>query len=158
VAYAGLVLCLAGVGLLLSYAFQTIGINATLATFIGLCIVGFFASIIGGTAALKSLKAISAMSFKPEKTIETIKSEVGKSSGPQKEQSSSEVHELQKEAVGAQRRIGTERKELKHRFSLKGLTTGATRHVKNHPVGWSAAALGGILTGGYFIGRKFWKA
>src|SRR5215469_16891486 len=68
IAYAGLIVFLAGIGLIISFAFEKLGLNTTLAVFIGLGIAGFLAVAAGGLMVFLGIKAISATPPVPEKT------------------------------------------------------------------------------------------
>src|SRR5881227_2832610 len=67
VAYAGLIVFLAGLGLLLAFAFEQLGLQPVLAGFIGLAIIGFFVMVIGGVLILKGIKAFKAGSLAPRR-------------------------------------------------------------------------------------------
>jgi len=151
---AGSVLLLAGIGLLLAFAFQTTGLNALLAVFIGFVIVGLLVAVVGVVVSIKGVKAISKDSLAPQRTLDIVKGEEAHLQGG-KEPSAAELHH---DALATKQRIGEERRELTHRFSPSQLKKRAIEHIGRHPVAWSSVALGGILTGGYFIGRKFWRA
>src|SRR5438874_5142574 len=73
VAYAGLIVFLAGLGLLIGFAFEKLGLQPALAAFIGFAIIGLVAAGIGYAFIAKALKSFSQSSMKPEKTIETLK-------------------------------------------------------------------------------------
>src|SRR6266480_2932147 len=73
VAYAGLIVFLGGLGLLLGFAFEKLGLQPALAAFIGLAIIGLMAAGIGYAFIAESIKSFSHSSMKPEKAIETLK-------------------------------------------------------------------------------------
>src|SRR5437879_5593495 len=73
VAYAGLIVFLAGLGLLLGFAFEKLGLQPVLAAFVGFAIIGLLIMGIGYAFIAESLKSFSHSSMKPEKTIETLK-------------------------------------------------------------------------------------
>ena len=73
VAYAGLIVLLGGLGMLLSFAFEKWGANPVLANFLGLGIVGLIGILAGVFMVLKGSKAFSNASLAPERTLETIK-------------------------------------------------------------------------------------
>ena len=151
---AGSVLLLAGIGFLLAFAFQTAGVKTLLSASIGFVIVGSLVAIVGAAASVKSIKAVSKASLAPKRTLQTVKGGEGPSPGG-KDPSAAELH---REALDTKQRIGEERRELTHRLSPLQLTRRAVEHVNKHPLSWGSVALAGLLTGGYFIGRKFWRA
>src|SRR3954467_201062 len=57
VAYAGAIVLLAGLGLLIGFGFQQLGLDATLSAFIGLGIAGLITVVIGSALAIKGAKA-----------------------------------------------------------------------------------------------------
>src|SRR5437763_1253382 len=72
VAYAGLIIFLGALGVLLGFAFQRLGLDPLMAEFIGLGIVGFLIIAIGALMLLGGLKALKKESLAPERTIETL--------------------------------------------------------------------------------------
>src|SRR3954470_19227954 len=58
VAYAGLIIFLGALGVLLGFAFQRLGLDPLMAEFIGLGIVGFLIIAVGALMLLSGLKAL----------------------------------------------------------------------------------------------------
>src|SRR5258706_8977010 len=73
VAYAGLIVFLAGLGALLGYAFQMLGLAGPLAMFLGFAIIGLIAGGIGYAFIAEAIKRFSRESVAPEKTLETLR-------------------------------------------------------------------------------------
>ncbi|MGH7942289.1 MAG: phage holin family protein [Limisphaerales bacterium] len=161
VAYAGLIVFLAGIGLVIGFAFKRLGLDATLAVFIGLAIVGFFASAIGGIMLLQGIKTFSATSPVPEKAIDTMKQitdgtgvQIAKPPETEDPRSSDALYES---ASRTAERVQEAKEELAFQLSPRELKERAVRHIKEHPLMWSAAALGGaatVATGSVLLGRK----
>jgi Putative Actinobacterial Holin-X, holin superfamily III len=161
VAYAGLIVFLAGIGLIIGFGFETLGLDTTLAVFIGLSIVGILAGSIGALVALQGIKAISAVPPLPEKTIAGIKqltdgsgTQTSNSPGTDDPRSSDALHAS---ASGAAERFHEGKEGLVFKLSPRHWKEHAVRHIKEHPLMWSAAALGGaatMATGGILLGRK----
>lgn len=163
-AYAGLIVLLGGIGLVIAFAFKQLGLDPTLAMFIGLAIAGSLAIGIGTAMVLKGIKTFSAASLAPEKTIDTIKNlnnpvpAASMTPGPQPVRSA-DTHssdDIQQSVYNTEERIGEEGRELKRRFSPEGLKEMAANHMKRHPVMWGSVALGSLVTGGLVFGRKLW--
>lgn len=160
VAYAGLILFLAGIGLVIGFAFEKAGLGTTLAVFIGLSIAGLLVSAAGGLMVSQGIKGISSTSLVPEKTIDTIK-HIGDAnnlpiSKPVRanERSSEEIYES---AIKTAERVHEDKEELAFQLSPQQLKKRVIRNIKNHPLAWSAASLGGaaVVAGGVVFGRKF---
>jgi len=73
VAYAGLIVFLIGLGVLVAYAFQNSGMDPFLASFLGLLIIGVVVAIIGGVFIAKALKSFSKEKLAPKRTIQTLR-------------------------------------------------------------------------------------
>jgi hypothetical protein len=152
----GSILMLAGIAFLVAYALQTTGLNPLLAMFLGFLIIGFLALAIGGAMSLKGIKALSKDSVAPLRTLHSVSGiEIETPSPGTKEPSAAQLHG---EALATKQRIGEERRELTHRISALQLKNLAIEQVEKHPLTVGSAALACVLTGGYFIGRKFWRA
>src|SRR5205823_835197 len=71
-AYAGLIVLLGGLGLLIAFVFANLGWEPLLAAFGGLGIIGLLVIAIGGLLLFKGIKAFSKESIVPQRTMETI--------------------------------------------------------------------------------------
>jgi hypothetical protein len=162
VAYAGLIVFLAGIGLIIGFAFEKPGLGTTLAVFIGLGIVGLLAGAVGGILVLQGIKAISATPPVPEKTMDAIRqiSDVNRRqlSKPRRteEPRSRSLDELHDSAIETAERVRVDKEELAFKLSPRQLKKRALQHMKEHRLMWIAAALGGaaLVTGGILLGRK----
>lgn len=161
VAYAGLIVFLAGIGLIIGLAFERLGLDTTLAVFIGLGIVGFLAGAVGGLMVLLGAKAIAATPPVFEKTIDTIKQISNVKSlqklKPRRTEKPRSTDELHESAIKAAERVQEDKEELAFRLSPRQLEKRTVQHMKEHPLTWIAAALGGaaVVTGSILFGRKF---
>src|SRR3954462_3501467 len=72
IAYAGLIVLLAGLGVLIAYAFESTGMDRALAGFLGLAIMGLVVMLVGGDFIFKALKTLWKQSLAPKRTIHTI--------------------------------------------------------------------------------------
>lgn len=150
----GSILLLGSIGYLLGYAFQATGMNALLAVFIGFAIIGFLVTVVGAVLSVIGIKAISHDSLKPQRTIQTVRGGETQSPGlAPKEPSAAELH---REALATKERISEEGRELTYRIGPAQLKKRAVENIRKHPFSWSSAALACLLTGSYFISRKYW--
>ncbi|HXF09279.1 MAG TPA: phage holin family protein [Desulfuromonadaceae bacterium] len=163
-AYAGSIILMAGLGLLIGYGFEGLGLDPLLATFIGFTIAGLAVIIIGAMLALKGWNALAHMSPLPTKAMQAAKSN-GEPVARTRTQadagqtaSKPSSGQLQQQVLQTKERIAGESHELKNRATLRRLRQRMVGHVKAHPITWGAAALGSVvLLGGAVVGRKFLK-
>jgi xanthine/uracil permease len=72
-AYAGLIVLLIGVALLLTRVLVGVGVGPQMAIWLGPVIVGLIVAIIGASMAMKAKKAMSAEKLIPHETVESLK-------------------------------------------------------------------------------------
>jgi xanthine/uracil permease len=72
-AYAGLIVLLIGVALLLTRVLVAVGVSPQMAMWLGPVIVGLIVAIIGASMAMKAKKAMSAEKLIPHETVESLK-------------------------------------------------------------------------------------
>src|SRR5439155_13244120 len=162
VAYAGLIVFLAGLGLLLGFAFEKLGLQPALAAFIGFAIIGLVAAGIGYGFIAEALKSFSHSSMKPEKTIETLKDLKG--SEPEYEQfdnadseddepkrSSKEIHAS---VVAHESAMGETMDEISRRLTPRYASEQFKTKFRDHPYRWNFVAMLTGLAGGFFVKRK----
>ncbi len=167
VAYAGLIVLLGGLGILIAYFFQNTGINPLLATFIGLGIIGLV--VIGGGVVfiMKGISALKKASLKPEKTIETLKelkedaggevsSRPVKATNPPKEkkEDAPSSEEVEARVMRTEDRMMETAEELGDKLSIQHLWRTASTDLKRHPTRWGVLAAGCGMAGGYLLSRK----
>ena len=163
VAYAGLIVLFGGIGVLIGFAFQKLGLDSMLATFIGLGAMGLLVIIVGAVMILNGMKAMSAGTLAPERTLDTIKhlkgteqTETDRPKGEEAPKRSPE--ELHKEALATEERIGEELAEIAYRTSPTRIKQQTAEHVRTHPYTWSGIALAAGFMGSLLVGRKFRRA
>jgi ElaB/YqjD/DUF883 family membrane-anchored ribosome-binding protein len=160
VAYAGLIVLLGGLGLLLSLAFQKMGLDPLPAECAGLGAIGLFVILTGAAMILKGMKAIASGSLAPERTIETIKhltgdqKDVRAESRKKVEKPEQSPEELEKEVLATEDRIGETIEEIIYRASPARAKDLAVKNIHAHPYTWSAFALGSGLVGGVLLSRR----
>lgn len=162
VAYAGLIVFLGGVGILVGWAIGKTHLDPALANFIGLGVVGLLIVSIGATLVLKGLKAFSSSSLTPRRTIETIKHLKGNNAVelPQPVQIKKKTFpkpspdELKANVLAREEHINATIGEIAYRASPARLKDRADARVRLHPYSWSAAALGSGLVASLLAVRK----
>lgn len=164
VAYAGLIVLLGGVGILVGWAFSKTHLNPALATFIGLGVVGLLVVLAGAGLVLKGLKAFSSGSLAPERTIDTIKQLKGTVATQQPrlvnytrkiEVPKRSPDVLKAEVLATERHIGATIDEIVHRANPARIGRRADAHVRTSTYAWSLAAMGGGLVTSLLLRRKF---
>jgi hypothetical protein len=163
VAYAGLIVLLGGLGMLLSLAFQKMGLDAPLAQGAGLGAIGLLVILVGVAMLLKGMKTLASSSLVPERTIDTIKhlkseeydlqtqSRKKDEKDARPEQS---PEELEKEVLATEDRIGETIEEIIYRTSPVRAKDLAVKNIHAHPYTWSAFALGSGLVSSLLLGRR----
>src|SRR6267154_1310209 len=72
VAYAGLIVFLGALGMLIAFALQRLNLDSFLSAFIGLGAMGFIVIAVGAIMLLSGIKALKKESLTPERTIESL--------------------------------------------------------------------------------------
>jgi len=72
VAYAGLIVFLGALGMLIAFALQRLNLDPFLSAFIGLGAMGFIVIAVGAIMLLSGIKALKKESLTPERTIESL--------------------------------------------------------------------------------------
>ena len=160
VAYAGLIVFLGALGMLLAYALQRQGLDPFLSSFIGLGAIGFMIIAVGVIMLLTSLNALKKGSLTPERTIETLQRVKGNehhalkhpATRPKKDARSSaeiEASVLQTEGLMAETLD-----ELGDRLTMTHFRRQAKAEVQKHPYRWSLVAMGAGVCGSYLMKWK----
>ncbi|HEU5397136.1 MAG TPA: phage holin family protein [Verrucomicrobiae bacterium] len=161
IAAAGFLAFSVAIGLVIGFAFESLGLNPLLAAFCGLAIMGFLMLSVGGIAVLKGIKAISSLSPAPEKTIDTLKQIKPGAASPSPEPRPAEdprsSNELHREALGTEQEMAEQKREIAFQLSPQQLKKRTIEHMKTHPLAWAAVASGSLLAGGLVVGRQFLK-
>jgi hypothetical protein len=160
VAYGGVMVFVVGLGLLLAFLFQKLGLDTTLACFLGLGAIGLLVSAIGTIFLLKGIKAISKESLAPQRTLETIHYLKGddltagapeKKEEPKDERSSAELEDA---VLATENRLGETLEELGRRVTLVNFRSKAKKEVRTHPYRWGLVAMVTGFIGSVFVKRK----
>ena len=161
VAYAGLIVFLAGLGILLGFAFEKLGLQPVLAAFVGFAIIGLLIMGIGYAFIAESLKSFSHSSMKPEKTIETLKDLKG--SDPEHEdfedsdsdnEPKRSSEEIQASVVAHENAMGETMDEISRRLTPHYANEQFKAKFRSHPYRWNCVAMLTGLAGGFFVKRK----
>jgi hypothetical protein len=162
VAYAGLIIFLGALGILLAFAFEKMGWSPALAEFAGLGIIGLVVMGIGAALLFAGLKAFKSTSLAPERTIETLQHLKGEEhfheqphEQPQREKEKDRSSaEIEASVLAKEDQMAETLEELGERVSLRHLRRQATNEVRNHPYRWGLVAMGAGLAGSYLVKRK----
>jgi hypothetical protein len=161
VAYAGLIVLLGGVGILVGWAFRRAHLDPAVANFIGLGGVGLVVVLIGAVLVLKGLKAFSKDSLAPRRTIETIKHLTGadaieqpKTVKSKREAPKYSPDQLKAEVLATEEHIGATLGEIAYRTSPIRLKDRANADIRTHPYTWSVAALGSGMVASLLLLRR----
>jgi hypothetical protein len=160
VAYAGLIVFLGALGMLIAFAFQQMGIDPFLSSFIGLGAIGFTVIAVGAIMLLAGLKALKKESLTPERTIERLqrvkgtKHFVDQPTAPKPKKDERSSKEIEASVVQTESRMAETLEELGDRLSMTHLRRQAKVEVQKHPYRWSLVAMGAGVCGSYFMKRK----
>jgi hypothetical protein len=162
VAYAGLIVLLGGVGILVGWAFRHTHLDPALANVIGLGGVGLVVVLVGAALVLKGIKAFSSNSLAPQRTIETIKHLKVKDTIVQPKAipitratpANRPADELKEKVLATEDHIGATLGEIAYRTSPARLKDRTDADIRTHPYTWSLAALGGGLVTSLLVFRR----
>jgi len=163
VAYAGLIVFLAGLGALLGYAFQLMGLTGPLAMFLGFAIIGLIAGGIGYAFIAEAIKHFSSESLAPEKTIETLRdlkptySDLH-ATAPQPTEAAPEPKrssdEIQAAVVATENVMGDTVSEISRRLTPHYASEQFKGKFHAHPYRWNLIAMGAGLISGIWVQRR----
>jgi hypothetical protein len=163
VAYTGAILFLAGLGFLLTFAFERLGLDRMMAGFIGFAVMGLVVAGVGYIFIARALKGFSHTSVAPEKTMETLKEfnhpgmqhsseQKPKEEKPRVPKRSAE--EIEASVVAVEAAIGDTMHEIKRRLRPAYASQLFKNKFRRHPYRWNFVAMGTGLAGAFFVKRK----
>jgi hypothetical protein len=160
VAYAGLIVFMGALGMLIAYFLQKAGLDPLISTFIGLGAIGFVVIAVGAILLLTGLKAMKKESLTPERTIETLQRVKGSephaakpwAPKPKKDERSSA--QIEAAVVRTESHMAETLEELGDRLTMRHFRHEANEHVHKHPYRWSLMAMGAGVCGSYLMKRK----
>jgi len=149
VAYAGLIVLLIGLGILIAYAFENSGMDQFLASFLGLLIIGVVVALVGGGLIAKALKTFSKEPLAPKRTIHTLRElKSGPSVAERSEDSEAKdkptSETLQAEVEGTELRMGETLDELGRRLNPSHINQQVKQKISAKPY---SAGLFAMLAG-----------
>jgi hypothetical protein len=157
VAYAGLIVLLIGLGLLLGLAFENAGLSPAMAGFLGLGAVGLLVLVTGCVLLLKGVRTLSRESLAPERTVQTLKELRGEEEDYYSEHYREEdgengeepsTDELQARVEATENRMGETLEELGYRLSPSHINAEVKTRIQGNPFGYGLVALGvGVVSG-----------
>ena len=157
-AYAGLIVFLAGLGSLAAFAFQKLGLEPGLASFLGFAVLGLFVMAAGSLVAINALHALKKESLVPEKTVEKLQGLKGESAAlktpepKKKDERTSE--EIEADVIYAEARMKETLEELGDRVTLRRFRRQANVEVRNHPYRWGLIAMGAGVAASFLFKRN----
>lgn len=160
VAYAGLIVFLGALGMLIAFALQRLNLDPFLSAFIGLGAIGFIVIAVGAIMLLSGLTALKKESLSPERTIESLQRvkgtnhHVDKPSAPKPKKDERSSEEIERFVVRTESQMAETLEELGDRLSMTHLRQQAKVEVQKHPYRWSLVAMGAGVCGSYFMKRK----
>lgn len=161
VAYAGLIIFLGALGVLLGFAFQRFGLDPLMSEFIGLGIIGLIVIAVGALMLLGGLKALKKESFAPERTIETLQRIKGPTPAVKKDMVAAEEKkdersskEIEASVVRTEKQMAETLEDLGDRLTMTHLRQQADEELRKHPYRWSLVAIGAGVCGSYLMKRK----
>lgn len=160
VAYAGLIIFLGALGVLLGFVFQRLGLDPLMAEFIGLGIIGLLIIAVGVIMLLTGLKALKKESLAPQRTIETLQHIKGTEPAAKKEPAAREKKDersskqIEVAVLQTEKHMAETLEELGDRLTMTHLRHQANEEVRKHPYRWSLVAMGAGVCGSFLMKRK----
>lgn len=162
VAYGGLIVFLGGLGMLLAFVFERLGLQPALAAFMGLGVIGLVVIGVGVIFLLKGITAFSKESLTPKRTIGTLRrghlTENGSVSDPEptdKKDKARTSEEIEACVMATEDRMAETVEELTERVTLNHFRQQASDEVRKHPYRYCLLAIGGGMAASYLVTRKF---
>ena len=158
VAYAGLIIFLGALGILVAWGLEQLGWAPALAEFAGLGIIAILVIATGAVLIMKGIRAFKTSSFAPKRTIETWQHLKGEEAGrkhlPEPKPKERTSAEIEASVLATEQEMAETLEEIGDRVSLRHLREQATTEVRAHPYRWGLVAMGAGLAGSLFVKRK----
>jgi Putative Actinobacterial Holin-X, holin superfamily III len=151
-AFVGSIVLLLGLGGLLGFAFQKLGMQPLLAAALGVAVFGLIVTAIGAVLALKGVKALSKESLAPERTLKTLQAFKGvethaKPKVQEEPKDKRTPQQIEKSILATETKLDNTLHELSNRLTFRHAKDTARGQIQSHPYKWGGAALGaGVLT------------
>lgn len=157
VAYAGLIVLLLGLGCLIAWLLEKADLAPLLATFVGLGGMGLLVVVVGCVLLFKGVRAISAESLSPQRTIQTLQDLKGGAdeySQESEEQPKPNSEEMQARVEDTENRMGDTLDELGRRLSPSHINAEVKKKIRAKPYHSGLIAMAAGLVSGLIIRRK----
>jgi hypothetical protein len=159
-AYAGFIVVLIALGLLVALGFEHLKIDSSLAMSAGFGAIGLLAAIVGALMLLKASKAFSKESLAPERAIANFQKLRGEpvpirqKSPPKEKEQKPRSEDIEKRVIATEDRLGRTFEEIERRVTFAGPRRRVSERVRLHPYrcGFLALAMG--LAAGFVFTRK----
>lgn len=162
IAYTGTIILLMGLGFLIAWAIHLAGIDALLASFLGLLGVGLLTIAAGGVFVLQGIAHLRKESLAPERTIRTLQELKGeqpnKPSKPEPAKTSEPKPwsaELQTRVETTEAKMGATLSELEEWVSPRAIGRRVKSKLQAHPYRSGLVALAAGIAGGWLVRRRF---
>lgn len=162
-AYAGLIVFLGGLGVLLAWAFEKLGLSPYFSLFLGLGIMGFLVLGAGAAMALAGVAAVKKQALAPQRTLRTWQHLSGQPSASE-EASATMIkiqpvdtrtpEQLEADIIKTEDDMAETLRRLQARVSVTNFKRQARAEVQRHPYRWSLAAAASGMAATYLVGRK----
>jgi hypothetical protein len=169
-AYAGLIVLLAALGMLLARFFEKMGLDSTLALCLGLGTMALLILAIGGIMIGKAISGFKeSSSLAPEKAIDSLKQLKGEEPQLSFEKSADEKEkeketpkqssdELKAGVLVTENMLQDTASEIRRRVSPKYINQRVKARIREHPYRWNVIAIISGLASGVFIKYKIHHA
>jgi hypothetical protein len=160
-ALAGLIIVLASLSSLLSFAFESAGMQRSLAFFIGAIIVGGVATLAGLGFVAKAARTFSKESLAPEKTLHTLQKIKPTVAGKHPEPSHPSSHptkssdEIEASIRTTQKEVGETADEITERLTPHHFGEVIKGKIQAHPLRSGLIAVGTGFLGSSMVARRF---
>jgi hypothetical protein len=159
VSYGALLVLFAGLGWLVSFVFQLIGLDLLPARAAGFGAVGVFVIALGAVTLLKGIKSLGRRSVTPEKTLHTIHRLQGSTQAAKRAVTTPSPprrpsKQVEAEIIATEQRLGQNFQALVQRISPGYYVGKMAQHAQANPVRWNLAALVTGFAGSVWFVKK----
>jgi hypothetical protein len=165
IAYAGAIVLLTGLGFLAAWAIHLAGLDALLASFLGLFSIGLLTVGAGALFLFQGIAHLRKESLAPERTIRTLQElkgdkpeKVSKPAAPAKEEPKVSSAEMQRRVERTEAAMGETLAELGDRVSPRAISRRVRFRLSAHPYRSGFVALAAGVLGGWLVRRRFQHA
>jgi hypothetical protein len=162
VAYAGLIVLLCGLGVLVAFAFSKLGLSTLMSSFLGLGIIGLVVIATGTVMLMKGINGMKKHSLTPERTIESLQHLKGTKGQPVAAQVKTPEdkrtsQQIEADVLATEDRLAETAELLADRVTLGSIRRKLRRAVRGKGHRWAMMAAGCGAAGSYLLKRKLAK-